>query len=233
MATTLSGSPFSQNTFEDNNIYPVFPSTVTYLPVQMDSFSGSMYPSAAFAGRLVLENGTFRLKPLLGSFGSKGTILVWPPGFSARTVSNVTYITDENSDIVAFVGDEIEGGGGEVPADIVEKYTGQPVPQNYPAPYWLVSEVKRKTPAIPNLSQAKPYTIMCEGNLANENTNRSAGIWIITSSEASNNEKWAQTSIQPLPIYKSNAAVFLPVSCSLGQRNSADRICPSQLCLRW
>jgi len=216
--TTLSGSPFSQNVFQDNNIYPVFPAAVTYLPVQSDSFSGSIYPSAAFVGRLVLENGTFRLKPLLGIFGSKGTILVWPPGFSARTVSNVIYITDENGDVVAFVGDEIEGGGGEVPADIVEKYTGQPVPQNYPAPYWLVSEVKRKTPAIPNLSQAKPYTLMCEGNLANDNTNRSAGIWIITSNEASNNEEWAQTSILAVAdLQKQCGRVFTGVSLAAGK----------------
>ena len=216
--TTLSGSPFSQNVFQDNNIYPVFPAAVTYLPVQSDSFSGSIYPSAAFAGRLVLENGTFRLKPLLGIFGSKGTILVWPPGFSARTVNNVIYITDENGDVVAFVGDEIEGGGGEVPADIVEKYTGQPVPQNYPAPYWLVSEVKRKTPAIPNLSQAKPYTLMCEGNLANDNTNRSAGIWIITSNEASNNEEWAQTSILAVAdLQKQCGRVFTGVSLAAGK----------------
>ena len=217
MPTALSGSPFSQNTFEDNNIYPVFPAAVTYLPVQMNNFIGSAYPSAAFSGRLVLENGTFRLKPLLGIFGSKGTILVWPPGFSARTVSNVTYITDENGDVVAFVGDEIEGGGGEVSVDIVEKYTGQPVPQNYPAPYWLVSEVKRKTPAIPNLSQAKPYTIMCEGNIANDNTNRSAGIWIITSSKASNNEEWAQTSILAVAdLQKQCGRVFTGVSLAAG-----------------
>jgi hypothetical protein len=59
---------------------------------------------------------------------------------------------------------------------------------------------------------------MCEGNLANDNTNRSAGIWLITSSEASNNEEWAQTSILAVAdLQKQCGRVFTSVSLAVGK----------------
>jgi hypothetical protein len=199
-ATTVTplsfSSPFAGANLEDRNIYAAYPTSVTYMPVQLDSFTGSMYPGGLARGQLVLEGGVFRLKPMRLMDPGEHPLLVWPPGFSARTVSGAIYITDENSNIAAFVGDIIELGGGEVPASIVEKYTGQPVPANYGDPFWLVSNIVRNNSSLAqSLPHAKPYTILYEGNLANDNKARSAGLWFVTSDQAANSEEWAQTAI--------------------------------------
>jgi len=46
------------------------------------------------------------------------------------------------------------------------------------------------------LKHAKPYRIIGEGNLANEEENRTGGLWYITSDEATGFEEYAQTAIQ-------------------------------------
>jgi hypothetical protein len=189
-------SSVSRVNFEDRNIYTSYPTSVTYLPVQLDSFSGTTYPGGLARGQLVLEGGVFRLKPIRLLDTGEYPLLVWPPGFSARTVSGATYITDKNGNVAAFVGDVIELGGGEVPASIVEKYTGQPVPADYPAPFWLVSNIVSDNNSLAkSLPDAKPYAIYCEGNLANDIKSRTSGLWFITSDQASNSEEWAQTAI--------------------------------------
>ena len=46
------------------------------------------------------------------------------------------------------------------------------------------------------LDQAKPYLIVSEGNLTNEDPSRSVGLWLITSKDASSFEEYAQTAVQ-------------------------------------
>jgi hypothetical protein len=53
-----------KSTFEDRDNPAVFPPSVEYLPVQLDRFAGLPCPSALARGQLVLEEGSFRLKPI-------------------------------------------------------------------------------------------------------------------------------------------------------------------------
>ena len=217
-ATSSFSSSFNRDKVEDRNVYATFPSSVVYFPVQMDSFTSSTYPDALARGQLVLEGGSFRLKPALFFGFGKSELLIWPPGFSARTISGATYVISKNGDTVAYVGDIIEVGGGEVPAEIVEKYTGQSLSADRRAPYWLVSTyISDKTSLDMNLPHAKPYEILYEGNVANDNKDRSAGIWFITSGEASSYEERAQTAILAVSnLRRACGRIFTSVSLVAG-----------------
>jgi len=46
------------------------------------------------------------------------------------------------------------------------------------------------------LEYARPYRVVSEGNIANQDPNRSVGLWFITSEEASGFEEYAQTAVQ-------------------------------------
>jgi hypothetical protein len=194
--TYLFSSPFLQAKFENRDIAATFPSSITYFPVQLPQFGSEPYPASLARGELILDNGSFKLKSMHYSGLSEINLLVWPPGYSSLTVSGATYVVNKDSEIVAFIGDKLRVGGGQIPAEIVEKYTGQSMPEDCQPPYWLVSSiVKNESSLSGNLPNAKPYTILCEGNLANEKEDRTVGLWFITSKNASSFEEWTQTAI--------------------------------------
>jgi len=112
------------------------PSLTPFFPVQK---SGLDQMLALAEGKLVLDNGYLRLKPLI--FFGDSYLLIWPHGFSLLTEGEEIQVIDSDRQVVASVGDRIKVGGGEVPAEIVEKYIGQPLPDNCPGLYWIVSEV--------------------------------------------------------------------------------------------
>jgi hypothetical protein len=117
--------------------------TAPYFPVQKEPDPSYIYPAALAEGKLVLDNSNLRLKPSWGKgdVWSKGELLVWPYGYSLRINGKQIQIIDNDGQLVARVGDKIKVGGGEVPAEIVEIYTGKRPPDECPGPYWLVSEV--------------------------------------------------------------------------------------------
>ncbi len=54
-----------------------------------------------------------------------------------------------------------------------------------------------------SLERAMSYRVVSEGNLVNENPNRSAGLWFVTSEEAAGFEEYAQTAVQAvLDLYR-------------------------------
>lgn len=110
------------------------PSLTPFFPVQK---SGLDQMLSLAEGKLVLDNGYLRLKRFFG----KGDLLIWPYGYSLRIEGKEIQAIDSDGQVVARVGDRIKVGGGEVPAEIVEKYIGQPLPDNCTGPYWIVSEV--------------------------------------------------------------------------------------------
>jgi len=59
----------------------------------------------------------------------------------------------------------------------------------------VVEEIDRSQQTF-RLDHAKPYLIIGEANLANEDPSRSVGLWLITSKDASSFEEYAQTAIQ-------------------------------------
>jgi hypothetical protein len=111
-----------------------------YLPVLKES--ESVYPAALATGILGLDDNCLRLKPFY-AFG-KGALLIWPYGYYIKTQDNKICVADIDGRIVARVGDWIKVGGGEITLDVVEKYLGKPLPENYSGPYWIVSGVIKK-----------------------------------------------------------------------------------------
>jgi hypothetical protein len=57
------------------------------------------------------------------------------------------------------------------------------------------TQVTNEIPSSPNEETgAKPYLVLSEGNLANEDISRSVGLWFITSAESSSFEEYALTA---------------------------------------
>ena len=108
-----------------------------FFPVQIDEYAKDPYPTASTTGMLVLDNNYLRLKPLADIGDS--SLLIWPPGFSARAEGNVVHIIDKDGKKVASIGDKIEVNGGQVPVETVEKYIGYSLPTDCKGPYWIVS----------------------------------------------------------------------------------------------
>lgn len=99
------------------------------------------YPPASGEGKLILENGCLRLKYSNG----ESSFIIWPYGFSVRVEGNSVQVINDKGQIVTSVGDELKIGGGEISVDIVEKLTGQKLPDNCPGPYWLAGDVVSAT----------------------------------------------------------------------------------------
>jgi len=110
-----------------------------YFPVATES--STEYPLVLARGRLVLDKNCLRLKYFY--FPGRSDLIIWPYGYSLKSQDNRICVVDKNGQIVAKVGDRIKVRGGNVLKDIAEKYTGEPIPDNYGGPYWIASEVKR------------------------------------------------------------------------------------------
>jgi len=104
-----------------------------FFPVQR---GGLDQMDALLQGELELDDGYLRVK-----YFDDNYLLIWPHGFSLLTEGKEIQVIDSDGQVVTRVGDRIKVGGGEVPAEIVEKYIGQPLPDNCTGPYWIVSEV--------------------------------------------------------------------------------------------
>ncbi|MDD5537392.1 MAG: hypothetical protein PHF12_00320 [Candidatus Omnitrophica bacterium] len=63
-----------------------------------------------------------------------------------------------------------------------------------------------------SLNQARPYQVVGEGNLANENKQRAVGLWYINSEEADSFEEYAQTAVKAtIDLYQQNKNDFTAV----------------------
>ncbi|MBN1366454.1 MAG: hypothetical protein JW967_00815 [Dehalococcoidales bacterium] len=83
----------------------------------------------------MLDNNCLRLKSFY-IFG-KGSLLIWPHGYSVKTENGKTYVIDNNGDTVAGVGDRIKFAGGEIPLESVEQLIGEALPENVTGPFIL------------------------------------------------------------------------------------------------
>ena len=114
-------------------------SPVTFFPVQLEKYATEPYPASLAVGKLVLDNGCLRLS------GSEGELIIWPAGFSIRTDNGVIQVFNEGMNLLFNLGDTTKAGGGEVPASILEKYTGLQVPLGFNGPYWLAGGIELST----------------------------------------------------------------------------------------
>jgi len=115
---------------------PAVPST-PFFPVEKENDPSYIYPLALSEGKLVLDHNTLRLKHLWCT----SDLLIWPYGYSLRIENKQIQVINQAGKIVAYVNGHIKVGGGEVPAEIIEKYIGQKLPDYCEGPFWLVSEV--------------------------------------------------------------------------------------------
>ncbi len=106
-------------------------SPAPFFPVQKNDSNG-LFMDALLEGELVLESGCLR---------AGGYLLVWPHGFSLSTKDGVIQIIDATGKPVARVGDKLKVGGGEMPSEIIAKYSVELPSARCSGPYWIVGEV--------------------------------------------------------------------------------------------
>lgn len=120
----------------DNSVTTSSP--VPFFPQQRDAKPDVM--SALLVGELALVDGCLRVNDSYGN----SYLLVWPRGFSLRIESGVIQVIDDTDQFVAQVGDTLEVGGGEAPAEHIVEYSAQPIPSGCPGPHWIVgNQIKR------------------------------------------------------------------------------------------
>lgn len=107
--------------------------TSVYFPVLKEPISA--YPEGAFKGWLILDNNCLRLKGFY--FFGKGSLLIWPNGYSLETENGRIHVVDNNGNIVARVGERIKFAGGEIPKESVEQLIGESLPENVTGPFIL------------------------------------------------------------------------------------------------
>jgi hypothetical protein len=107
-----------------------------YFPIQLEIFKNDPYPLALASGVIVLEDNCIRLKS--ASAENQSHLLIFPPGFSLKSDGSKIQIIDSNNEIIYYIGDTIEVGGGETTPDIIKRMTGRTVPSECKGPYFLV-----------------------------------------------------------------------------------------------
>ena len=91
------------------------------------------YPAAELSGQLVERSGC------LVAPGGKGSVLLWPDGYTARTAQDGrTQVLDENGTIIGTVGEEVTLGGGQVAGNF-DARVFQQTPEACGHHYWLVA----------------------------------------------------------------------------------------------
>lgn len=112
-----------------------------FFPVQK---AGLEQMEALLEGKLEMDDGYLRVK-----YFDDNYLLIWPYGFSLRSVGDEIQIIDRDGQIVACVGDIVTVGGGETTAEVVEKAIGRRLPDDCEGPYWLVGDVLDSSPPSP------------------------------------------------------------------------------------
>ena len=91
------------------------------------------YPSALLSGRLQERSGC------LVAPGRKGSVLLWPDGYTASTgQQGRMQVLDENGTVIGRVGEKVALGGGEVGASF-DTRAFQQTPEACGHHYWLVA----------------------------------------------------------------------------------------------
>jgi len=83
---------------------------------------------------------------------------------------------------------------GEYPLEIGLKINGEDY-GTIPCTIEVVEEIDWSQQTF-RLDHARPYLVVAEGHLSNEDPSRSVGLWLITSKDASSFEEYAQTAVQ-------------------------------------
>jgi hypothetical protein len=108
-----------------------------YFPRQSEAQLAKM--AALLIGTLVLdEQGCLRVKT--ESLKAQ-PLVIWPYDFTVNKDGGAVMIRDGKGQIIGLVGEEIQLGGGEIPAEAFEKRLREPLPKACPGPYWFTGDV--------------------------------------------------------------------------------------------
>jgi hypothetical protein len=112
------------------------PRTVSYFPVQKEDPKIIML--ALWHGKLEIDDQ--------GYLRVGGNLILWPYGYSYKVEGEDILIIDERGNSAAHVGEDIKGGGGEIPEWIVDEKLVQPLPQKNIGPYFLANHFNEYPP---------------------------------------------------------------------------------------
>jgi hypothetical protein len=134
---------------------------VDFFPVQKAGYEVLAYPTALATGRLVLDNGYLRLTPGTDPrFGGEKLLIIWPPGSTLQIENGTIQVLNQGGKPIARTEEILQIGGGEIPSEIVTKYTGQTMPDNCPGPYWLAAPGVYNTPTPANTNRGPTPPVM-------------------------------------------------------------------------
>jgi hypothetical protein len=112
------------------------PTSSPFFPAQRDPEAVQM--QARMEGRLILDEGYLRLKPIL----HESYMVIWPYGYTVRLENSIVQVLDADGRVVARAGDWIVLGGGEIDsAEGIEASIGQSLPSDCTGPYWIAGEI--------------------------------------------------------------------------------------------
>jgi len=112
------------------------PTSTPFFPAQRDP--GGVQMLARAEGRLILDEGYLRLKPIFG----ESYMIIWPYGYTVRLEDKTIQVLNADDQAVARVGDWIVLGGGETDlTEFIEDIIGQPLPPDCTGPYWITGTI--------------------------------------------------------------------------------------------
>lgn len=115
------------------------PSSTVHFPQLRPPPDGpSIFPAALMIGQLVLEGTCLRVT----AQGAESSLPIWPPEVTLNAAADPIELLNQDGEVIARVGDEVELGGGPTGAEapLIEELR-EPLPEECPGPYWITSEV--------------------------------------------------------------------------------------------
>ena len=124
--------------------------TVTVSPSPLPNASSIIFPQsqtqssageALLIGEVVVVDSCLRVD---ARESSTDYIPIWPNGFSLRDENGIVEVLNEQGQVVARVGEEIQAGGGGIPRDSDMSWIlplAKPLPELCPGQYWAIGQV--------------------------------------------------------------------------------------------
>jgi hypothetical protein len=97
------------------------------------------YPQALLEGTLTIINDCLRVQ---AREGDTSYLIIWPPHVVLNIANNTIQVTDQESEVMAKVGEVVQLGGGEISteAPMIQELR-EPLPATCPGPYWIASGI--------------------------------------------------------------------------------------------
>lgn len=121
----------------DDIPFAVTPDPTIHFP-QLRARSAT-FMAALLEGKFIVKDGCLRVSK---GEGDGGHLIIWQPDYFLNNNEGIVEILDRNGEVVAWVGEKIRLGGGEI--SLTEDLRGQlrePLAEQCDGPYWLIGEL--------------------------------------------------------------------------------------------